>query len=676
MRHIEFDDSTVLSEFARIAQEKGLIKVAQEPTETVTFSEDEVEPIIGGAKSYKTELLKSLQPLLQGSQMLGFFGGPKPKVTARAQILFGAISQIPDTTPITQAANAAGVMLKEMAQEDADYREFTNNAFDIWKGTSEKHGAALQLGQAAADGAGANPLVSEMQKLNSLYAKHMQGGDAAAAGRAFNQALAQTMTKLRGQYGNHPELVKFEAQAKNIAAPTTAAKNEDMTKSAKGGSDLYDVTDETGEQLVEKAHPGGGTKTELTHSKTDENLVETIVEQQKKDLEVAKSVPKGTYATLVNLYAQLHKMGQTDSLKELKDIIVSIATPEDVIEYTLVSLADRLDSAGYRCASDRVDSLLKKKVTAAGNFAEEAKAAKKDFLDRLSRVVPRNNAVGKYKDQAVLEAQRLDTSSVRSVLDGISALAARWGRALPEMNDIQSLNEMLYAGVATDEETYNFRAQYGIAGNTRPGIDDVPALTPIPRSDISDLPLEPIPARATLSPAQKRRLQWRKYYNAALSKIPSEVKERQGLTPISGTDAKAGGKGYRAALRKVRSTGVKTLKEFVTYMMTKTPIEPAKPARGGGKGPAAPAAPGLTNQQRNTAYRAAISAVEKAHGLSSNEIGGLGDEWRKVRNVLYRLSASGKYTTEQIASLFTKEKLEGLRTPGLQQPAMPQTQVR
>ncbi|KKM23305.1 hypothetical protein LCGC14_1616550 [marine sediment metagenome] len=124
---------------------------------------------------------------------------------------------------------------------------------------------------------------------------------------------------------------------------------------------LYDVSGETGEQLVDSAHPGGGTRTELTHSKTDENLVETIVEQQKKDIEVAQSIPKGTYAALKDLHTKLEKLGVNKyHLNKLSGIIDSIYTPEEFISYRLAKLSDDLDAIGCYDAADKVDNFKKK----------------------------------------------------------------------------------------------------------------------------------------------------------------------------------------------------------------------------------------------------------------------------------------------------------------------------
>ena len=132
-----------------------------------------------------------------------------------------------------------------------------------------------------------------------------------------------------------------------------------VTVMASKDNPAYDVSGETGKDLVDSAHPGN-MKTEVTHSKTEENLVETIVERQEKDIEVARKAPKGTYAKLVMLYNDLHKAGHSDKLSELGEAIKALATPEDVLNHMLVALANELDVRGFQKAADRVDEILRK----------------------------------------------------------------------------------------------------------------------------------------------------------------------------------------------------------------------------------------------------------------------------------------------------------------------------
>jgi len=224
----------------------------------------------------------------------------------------------------------------------------------------------------------ANPLYDEAVRLNELSAKLMEKykGDHLRAKKELDQHIAQSVAALSRRFPKNPnEIAAFKTQVSKLLAPQYAGEAETMVAqlppsrnsvegdevvtAAKEGKE-YDVTGETGEDLVNQAHPGGGTKTELTHSKTKENLVETIVEQQKADLEVVKKMPKGTYASMVNLYTKLAKMGHKDKLDGLKEIIRAVATPEDVLSHVLVVLADDLDKLGYKKQANQVDELLKK----------------------------------------------------------------------------------------------------------------------------------------------------------------------------------------------------------------------------------------------------------------------------------------------------------------------------
>lgn len=101
--------------------------------------------------------------------------------------------------------------------------------------------------------------------------------------------------------------------------------NVPMSKIASAHSEFYGVTSETGEQLVGKAHPGGGPKVEPAAK--DLGKVETIVEQQKKNKEVALKMPTGKIASLME---------------------------------KLVSLADHLDERGFEVLALDLDSQIDK----------------------------------------------------------------------------------------------------------------------------------------------------------------------------------------------------------------------------------------------------------------------------------------------------------------------------
>ena len=114
----------------------------------------------------------------------------------------------------------------------------------------------------------------------------------------------------------------FEQKAQQLVKRQSV---EDETVKQAASDKLYDISGETGEDLVDQAHPGGGTATEVTNSKTKENLVETIIEQQERDIAVVNKMPKGTYAAVVD---------------------------------TLVALADKLDAQGLRKEADAIDKII------------------------------------------------------------------------------------------------------------------------------------------------------------------------------------------------------------------------------------------------------------------------------------------------------------------------------
>jgi hypothetical protein len=123
---------------------------------------------------------------------------------------------------------------------------------------------------------------------------------------------------------------------------------------------VYDVSGETGKDLIDSAHEGN-MHTEVSGRKDDDgNLVETIFERQETDIEVAHANPKGTYATLMDLRGRLSAKGHADVVAELDEAIKLVATPEAVFEYTLISLACELDKRGFVEVADKVDELIRK----------------------------------------------------------------------------------------------------------------------------------------------------------------------------------------------------------------------------------------------------------------------------------------------------------------------------
>ena len=81
----------------------------------------------------------------------------------------------------------------------------------------------------------------------------------------------------------------------------------------------YDVFGETGEQLIEKAHPGGGHT--IVPASDEGGKFETIVEEQKKDIERATSVPTGKYAFVTRQLVSLANRLENNGKKEASNLI-------------------------------------------------------------------------------------------------------------------------------------------------------------------------------------------------------------------------------------------------------------------------------------------------------------------------------------------------------------------
>ena len=286
MKHIQFEESTGMNELARIASEKGIVKVAQDPMDFMSQPSKPTSP--------------NINRLLKGD---------------------------------------ATVTFNEVWPEVYPYLNY------VYK--FESKGNMLDFNTKVA------PVIS---KLEQLIINHFRASQDMTGAKKYLSDLAKMQTPQKGNAS--APMASNNDDSFNATANEYQSKHTKKKADKNGTNDLYNVTKETGEDLVEKAHPGGGTKTELTHSKTDENLVETIVEQQQRDIEVANKVPKGTYATLKSLHNALSKMGHSEKLNELDAIINIIATPQDILNEELSTLSDKLDQKGYHKVANKVDRIL------------------------------------------------------------------------------------------------------------------------------------------------------------------------------------------------------------------------------------------------------------------------------------------------------------------------------
>jgi hypothetical protein len=114
------------------------------------------------------------------------------------------------------------------------------------------------------------------------------------------------------------ELVSLANDLEEMGEGEMAVAVDKQTKVYKEAADkLYDVTGETGEDLINQAHPGGGPT--LVPAAEEGGKVETIVEEHKKVVDKATKQPTGKYAEVVSkLVATANKLedeGETEAAK-------------------------------------------------------------------------------------------------------------------------------------------------------------------------------------------------------------------------------------------------------------------------------------------------------------------------------------------------------------------------
>ena len=317
MRNISFDESTVLREYARIAAETQLIKTADNtlgPRQELDFglldpaADPHPNPVSlpAGTSPQDPKFWSALRKLMSEGEVNNF-----------KQDLTG-----------TMPNKAALFRHSQTLAKQTDHNR--KQAYAILYPFIEK---------AFFDGKTKQQALAEFQ----------QQGDAGTV--SDTQYCIKMFNQLPSPTGTANQLFDQQFPQKADDGLTTSAADKAVSK-------VYDVSGETGEDLVDSAHPGN-MKTELSHSKTDEALVETIVEKQEAILNVVHKMPKGTYATLVELYNSLHKQGKTEVLGDLLEVIKAVATPEDIIEHTLMSLANTLDEKGFTKAADKIDEIIR-----------------------------------------------------------------------------------------------------------------------------------------------------------------------------------------------------------------------------------------------------------------------------------------------------------------------------
>ncbi len=154
---------------------------------------------------------------------------------------------------------------------------------------------------------------------------------------------------------------------------------------------LYDISGETGEDLVNSAHKGGGVV--IAPSKEEGGKVETLVETQEKMLKSVNTKPTGKYASLKT--AAGYDKRQVARVQQLLNV-----------------MADGLKALGLSMLKVPTDGVLGPKTDAAINSITDILVAFKSSGKHLGESVPDDIADdGKYASlikKLVVKAQELD----------------------------------------------------------------------------------------------------------------------------------------------------------------------------------------------------------------------------------------------------------------------------
>ena len=367
MKHIGFDQSTVLNEYAKIAQKKGFIKTA---------TDDKLEEFRAKASElgYGIVADESQQPTILGMAQEIIKDMPHSRADQSFKQLVYMYTGRRVTSGTNQAVKTAEDLPAENIRGKIDPHGGQGETKDIGKITQMKSDL---------DRAGREKFEKALMAykgLWSIYNQSVKGTKGAKSDlqSAVNEitlknamnVLSQKLDISDGAQTAYESLVKalhyvlipmIPKRIPKKMGPEISFNNADDNFGKEASNKIYDIFGETGNDIINDAHPNGGTKTELTHSKTNENLIETIIEQQERDIDVAKSIPNGTYATLVDLYNQLYKLGYKNKLTKLLNTIKAIATPDDIETHRLITLANKLDREGKKEAADKIDELLRKK---------------------------------------------------------------------------------------------------------------------------------------------------------------------------------------------------------------------------------------------------------------------------------------------------------------------------
>ena len=136
------------------------------------------------------------------------------------------------------------------------------------------------------------------------------------------------------------------------------AVDKQLTLFKNAANKLYDITGETGEKFINEVHPGGGPV--QVPAKDEGGKVETIVEQQKKDIEVATKNPTGKYAeTILKLIVTANRLEDEGNVEAAQMVDKAI----EELRQAALPFVDRNSVFGATDSKDNKASIGKRAET-------------------------------------------------------------------------------------------------------------------------------------------------------------------------------------------------------------------------------------------------------------------------------------------------------------------------
>jgi len=450
MRHINLGESTVMQEFERIAAANGWIATAEDKDMKKRAEEPVSEhvPVDLVKEPHRSELGKISPPATPLQDIDKMLAGVQQPEAAGYQ---GSLIQ-----QVQKALQEAlgGDVLGPKGPEGM-WGWFTSRA---WNTFAKKHPEA------------GLPQTTERQAPPNAVLRKMLGASGTPAPAAGKEEMPLERAPLHlikephmtqpWQYPSGPELVpkasvaivnELIALANDLdqmgETKIAEAIDKELALYKEAVDKLYDITGETGEQLVGEAHPGGGPT--MVPAKEEGGKVETIVEQQKRNLKVVDKKPTGKQAAfvakqLVALANRLDAEGKTEAallvdktLDELRE-----GSPRPFVGTSKTAAAGIIEAIqNFIDAIDGVDVQHKEKLT---DIRKTLLRAKQDIYN--ARVARDKAPSQKLKNGwAAAEAQKVieldnESASWWSMIE--ENLSWQWAGAIM-MSDTQKLGRAI-----------------------------------------------------------------------------------------------------------------------------------------------------------------------------------------------------------------------------------------